>query len=193
MSWLGTRGTTEQSWLDIQRNKRFYLLQNVQTGCGANPSSSLADTENFYGRNEQGVTLTSKFHLVSRLRIRGAIPSLAHTCLWRGIFARGELYVWRYLLLGCHSVWFGRYVRTYVPEELTTATVTLMIEAVSSYETSPFCYQTSCHISEDILVTAGPSNFFAFVPWAVSIKCGIMGYTSEELYFRSYYITNRCI
>lgn len=73
---------------------------------------ALADTESSYRRNEQDVKLTAHIHQVSRLRMHGAIPSFPHTCVWRGIFEQGQLNLWRYLLLGCHSLRSDRYVQT---------------------------------------------------------------------------------
>ena len=70
-------------------------------------------------------------------------------------------------------VWW---VCTDVSEEISTASVTLMIEAARSSHTSTFFYQATCHTPEDIFVViAGPSNFFAYLPWNVPIKYGIMG------------------
>jgi len=54
----------------------FSLHHCIQTGCGAHTASYSMGT----GRDvSPGVKLTTHFHLVSKLRIPGAIISLPHT------------------------------------------------------------------------------------------------------------------
>jgi hypothetical protein len=95
----------------------------------------------------------------------GAIPSLpirvyGMVLLHRDIFTFENICFWAAMPCG--------YIYIDVSKELTTAAVTLMIEAASSSETSTCRYQTTrSHISEDVSSWSPLVRviFFAYLSW----------------------------
>jgi hypothetical protein len=62
---------------NLTSSKRYSKLQNVQTGSTVHPAScSMGTAVLSWGLNGQGVKLTTHLHLVTRLRMSGAIPLL---------------------------------------------------------------------------------------------------------------------
>jgi hypothetical protein len=118
--------------------------------------------------------LTAYLHLVSRLRMRGIIPSLPLTCLWRGIFAQVQLYFWKYVLLavipyglvGIYRRFRGPCYCCCHPDD----------RGSKLFWNIDFCYQATCHIPEDIfMVTAGPRFFCCCILTVDWIKFSFMG------------------
>jgi hypothetical protein len=73
---------TEVRFLAVARN--FSLLYSFQTSSGAHLGSYKMGTTHLFtwGQSVQGVKVTTRLHLVLRLRIPGAIPPLSHTSSW---------------------------------------------------------------------------------------------------------------
>jgi hypothetical protein len=70
--------------LESRQGQIFFLLQNAQTGFGAHTASYFMGTGDFCrGLSGRGVKLTTRLHLVSRLRMSGAI-SLILFMAWKG-------------------------------------------------------------------------------------------------------------
>jgi len=74
--WTGLR----HGWSGVRipvETRDFSLLQYVQTGCGTHPASySVGTVVLSQGSSSRGVNLNTHLHLVSRLRVDGAIPPL---------------------------------------------------------------------------------------------------------------------
>jgi hypothetical protein len=63
---------------NLERGKRLFLLQNIQTGCRTHPAPSSTGT----GGSFPGVRLVAHLHLAPRLRMSGAEP-LMHLYAFR--------------------------------------------------------------------------------------------------------------
>jgi hypothetical protein len=62
------------------KDKRYSFLRSAHTGSGAHPASYLMCTGDYFpeGKATRGMKLTTHLQLVSRLRMRMAIPSPYH-------------------------------------------------------------------------------------------------------------------
>jgi len=70
--------------LESRQGQTLFLIQNAQTGFGAHTASYFMYTGDFCrGLSGQGVKLTTHLHLVSRLRMSGAIPLILFMA-WKG-------------------------------------------------------------------------------------------------------------
>ena len=95
--------------------RSFSLLQNVQTGSGAHPTSYIRGTGGLLpGGNSAGSRVWTHHHLVPRLRISGNIPPISiydfMTCVGRTsfffFFTFPSFVTFTKHQLWCHDHWF---------------------------------------------------------------------------------------
>jgi hypothetical protein len=79
-------------WFDSRQEEEYFSRRHrFHTVCWAHPASYLVGI----GSPSAVINLITHVHLVSRLRMRGAIPPLPHTYFWRGasLSARASFHV----------------------------------------------------------------------------------------------------
>jgi len=84
MQRIATSYGPDNLGLESWQGQTFFLLLNPQTGFGAHTASYFMGTEEFCRElSGRGVKLTTHLHLMSRLRMSGAIPLILFMA-WKG-------------------------------------------------------------------------------------------------------------